>query len=100
MTRKKTAFLIVAGLVALCVIGTAIRLSLGSRSGHCEPEGSKTPLGGLLGRANAVSRLKERMGDLRAVYPAMMAFAAAHEDELPRSLAELRPHLPPKLADL
>ena len=99
MTRTKKAWLIVFGLAALAVIGTAICISLTSSEKE-NPDGSKTPLGGLVGNAMSVSRLKAFMGELRAVYPSMMKFAAAHQDELPKTVAELRPYLPPKLADL
>jgi hypothetical protein len=40
------------------------------------------------------------MGDLREVYPAMTKFAQEHQDELPKSVSELKPYLPAKLAKL
>jgi len=40
------------------------------------------------------------MGELREVYPALTSFAQAHQDELPKSLAELRPYLAGKLSYL
>jgi hypothetical protein len=101
MTRKKKLLLIAAGIAALCVIGTAINFSLTSPSGGDGSGESKTPLGGLLYRASAVSRLKEQMGDLKGgFYPAMMKFAQAHQDELPKTIVDLRPYLPKKLAYL
>ena len=98
-TIKKRLLLIIGGIAALCVIGTAVIFSLNGGPDSHEP-GSQTPLGALFGRASAVSRLKEQMGDLRAFHPALMEFARAHEDDLPRSIAELRPYLPKKLAYL
>jgi hypothetical protein len=99
MTLAKRATLIVAGLVALLIIGTAVSIRLRSGS-EKDPDDSKTPLGGLMGRAMSVSQLKEWMGDLREVHPAVTKFAAAHQDDLPKTVADLRPYLPPKLAAL
>jgi len=92
--------LIVSLVAALLVIGTAIIFSLNSRSGQNEGSDSRTPLGGLFYRATAVSQLKQQMGDLRGAHPALMAFAQAHQDELPKTIADVRPYLPPKLAYL
>jgi hypothetical protein len=57
-------------------------------------------LGGLFNRASAVSRLKQQMGDLREVFPALMTFAREHDDDLPKTIAEVHPYLPAKLASL
>ena len=54
----------------------------------------------MLDKAFSVSDLKAQMGDMREVHPAMMKFAEAHDDELPKTVAELKPYLPPKLASL
>ncbi len=100
MTGKKKTLLFVSALAALAVIGTAINLSVGSKSDPNSPDGSSSPLGGMFAKAMGVSHLKDQMGDLREVHPAMMKFAEAHQDELPKTVAELKPYLPPKLASL
>lgn len=89
-----------AGVVLLALFGTAISLRLGSRSNSEDSGASPTPLGGLFSRAAAVSDLKQKMGDLRTLHPALMEFAKVHEDDLPKTVAELKPYLPPKLAYL
>jgi len=100
MTISRKIFVIAGSLISLALIGTAIFLTLNSRSGQNEAGDSKTPLGGLFSRAAAVSQIKQQMGDLKAAHPALMAFAQGHQDELPKTIAELRPYLPQKLAYL
>jgi hypothetical protein len=99
MNLKKKALLAVAIVAVLIIFGTAVLLKLKAPPGG-DSANSTTPLGGLFQRASAVSRLKEQMGDLREVYPAMTKFAQEHQDELPKSVAELKPYLPAKLAKL
>jgi hypothetical protein len=48
----------------------------------------------------AVSNLKQQMADLRAFHPALMEFARQHNDDLPKTVAELKPYLPKQLAYL
>jgi prepilin-type processing-associated H-X9-DG protein len=100
MTRKKKTLLAAASLAALAMIAVAISLKLTSKSDPSDPDGSRTPLGGMFAKAMSVSRLKDQMGDLRDLHPAMMKYAEAHADELPRTLVELHPYLPKKLAAL
>lgn len=101
MKRETRLLLILAGLAAIALVGTAVFLTLTSRSGVTDSaSGGPSPLGGLFERASAVSALKEKMGDLRAFYPSLEAFAKAHQDELPKTINELHPFLPPKLAYL
>jgi len=100
MTRKTKALSVIGVIGVLCIIGTAILFTLNSPRGQDDSGDSKTPLGGLLFRASAVSRLKQQMGDLRASHSALMAFAQAHQDELPKTIADLKSYLPPKLAYL
>jgi hypothetical protein len=99
MNRKKKVFFAAAivGVMSLFVIALVVKLK-------APPDGdsanSTTLLGGLFQRASAVSQLKELMGDLREAYPAMTKFAKEHQDDLPNTVAELRPYLPAKLARL
>jgi hypothetical protein len=87
---------LVAGLAAVFV-GRSGRPSTGSFD---DLETAQTPLGGLFDRASRVSRLKEQMGQLRGVWPAMSQFADSHQGLLPTNLVELRPYLPTNLASL
>jgi hypothetical protein len=100
MTAKIKILLVCLGIAALFVIGTAIILNRNDRSDPSRHDGAPSPLGGLFSRATAVSDLKRRMGELREVYPALVKFAQAHQDDLPASVAELRPYLPGKLSYL
>jgi hypothetical protein len=89
----------VAVIAFLLIFGTAIVIKLNTPPG-IDSSNSTTPLGGLFQRATAVSRLKQQMGDLREVFPAMTSFAREHQDDLPKTITELRPYLPAKLATL
>jgi hypothetical protein len=100
MSILKRAAFAVAGLAIIGVVATAIIIRFSSQSEKVVTDDFQTPAGGFMGKAMFASRLKARMGDLREVYPAFAKFAAAHQDDLPKNLAELRPSLPPKLADL
>jgi hypothetical protein len=100
MTNKAKIIFIGAGLGALLVIGTAVRFSLDYRPGPGAGDTASSPLGGLFQRASSVSNLKRRMGELRDVYPALSQFAQAHQDDLPKTIADLRPYLPTSLAYL
>ena len=100
MKRKNKVLIAVAGVLLLLLFGTAISLRLGSGSNADDSGGSQTPLGGLFSRAAAVSDLKQRMGDLRALHPALAEFAKTHDGDLPKTISELKPYLPPKLAYL
>jgi len=100
MKRKHKILVAVAGIVALVLVGTAVRFKLESGSGPGDSGGSKSPLGGLFSRATAVSNLKEQMRDLRAFHPALMEFARQHDDDLPKTVAELKPYLPKQLTYL
>jgi len=99
MKPSKKVMLIVAVAAVLLIVGTAIVLTFRSPSGG-DTGSSRTPLGALFNRAADVSNLKAFMGELRGVYPAMMKFAQEHQDELPRSVSDLKPYLPAKLAKL
>src|SRR5262245_49398224 len=96
---KKKMLMSLGIAAALLMFGIAVIFKLNSPSGS-DSSNSTTPLGGLFQRANAVSQLKEFMGDLREVYPAMTKFAQEHQDDLPKTLTDLRPYLPSKLAKL
>jgi hypothetical protein len=98
MKSKRIALIFVA-IAVLVVVGTAINFSLSSHDGT-ESGGSRTPLGALFHRAAAVSDLKQQMGELREAHTAFMQFAQAHQDELPKTIADLRPYLRQKLAYL
>lgn len=100
MNILKRAAFAVAGLAIIAVVTTAIMIRFNSQSEKVVTEDFQTSAGGFMSRAMSVSRLKARMGDLREVYPSVAKFAAAHQDDLPKNMAELRPYLPPKLADL
>jgi len=100
MKRKNKILVAVAGVLVLILFGTAVSLRLGSNSDSRDSGASQTPLGGLFSRARAVSDLKQRVGDLRDFHAALMEFAKAHEDDLPKTVAELQPYLPQKLAYL
>src|SRR5215467_10617218 len=88
---------LVAGLAVVFVAGRSGRTSAANLDGL---ESAESPLGGLFDRASRVSRLKEQMGQLRGVWPAMSQFAEAHQGLLPTNLVELRPYLPTNLASL
>ena len=99
VARNNNIWAILFIVAAVFMVVTAVILNRNSKSGRDE-FGSKSPLGGLLDKAFSVSELKSRMGDLREVHPAIMKFAEAHQDELPKTVAELKPFLPPKLTSL
>jgi hypothetical protein len=99
MSSKKKTLTAIAIIAVLLIFGTAIIIKLNTPSGT-DSSNSTTPLGGLFQRATAVSRLKQQMGDLREVFPAMTSFAREHQDDLPKTITELRPYLPAKLAAL
>jgi hypothetical protein len=99
MGPKKKTLVTIAIVVVLLIVGTAVVLQVTAPSGG-DSSNTTTPLGGLFNRATAVSRLKQRMGDLREVFPALVNFAREHQDDLPKTLAELHPYLPTKLAAL
>jgi hypothetical protein len=101
---RKPRFLILLSLSALVAV-TAFFIAGARReartSGSLDDlESAQSPLGGLFERASRVSRLKEQMGQLRRVWPAMNQFADAHQGLLPTNLVELRPYLPANLASL
>jgi prepilin-type processing-associated H-X9-DG protein len=99
MRLKKKVFTAIGVLAVLVIVGTAVVLQMSSPSGG-DTSNSTTPLGGLFNRATAVSRLKQKMGDLREVFPAMASYAREHQDDLPKTIADLHPYLPAKLASL
>ena len=100
MKRQHKILLAVTGIAVLVLVGTAVRFRLESGSGPGESGDSKSPLGGLFSRAMAVSNLKQQMADLRAFHPALMEFARQHNDDLPKTVTELKPYLPKPLAYL
>jgi len=71
-----------------------------NRGGRFADDGGQSPLGTLFDRAARVSNLKQQMGELRGVWPAMDQFAREHLGRLPTNLMELRPYLPADLAGL
>lgn len=100
MSVKVKILLGCAVIIAFFVIGTAIIFNRNDRSDANAHDGATSPLGGLFSRASAVSDLKRRMGELREVYPALANFAQAHQDDLPKNIAELCSYLPSKLSYL
>ena len=100
MTTKAKILFACAGTAVLLVIGTAIKLSRNDRIDSNGRDVASSPLGGLFHRASAVSDLKHRMGELRDAFPAIVHFAQAHQDNLPRTIAELRPYLANNLTNL
>jgi hypothetical protein len=96
---KKKTLVAIAIAAVLIIVGTAVILQITAPS-NGGSSSSITPLGGLFNRATAVSRLKQQMGDLREVFPALATFAREHQDDWPKTIAELRPYLPAKLAAL
>ncbi len=100
MTSKAKILVVGAGIAALLVIGIAIMFNRNDRPDPNGRDVANSPLGNLFQRASAVSDLKRRMGDLRDAYPALTQFAQTHQDDLPKTIAELRPFLTPKLAYL
>jgi len=100
MSLKKKTLTATAIIAVLLIFGTAIVFKLNTPPGG-DSSNSTTPLGGLFQRAAAVSHLKQQMGDLKeGFFPAMTSFAHEHQDELPKTITELRPYLPAKLATL
>src|SRR4051794_17135339 len=101
MKRTHKLLITIGALLALLLVGTAISIKIQSGSGAAsESENSRTPLGGLFANATAVSNLKQKMVGLRSFHPALIEFARAHDDDLPKSLVELRSCLPKQLAYL
>jgi len=107
MDMAKTSrswFWIAAGLVLGLALaagwmrGMAPRASVGTEPG--DDNSDRSPLGALLGRAQRVARLKERIGELRGVWPAMSRYAEEHQGLLPTNVVSLQPYLPPSLANL
>jgi hypothetical protein len=99
--RKKAW--VIGGFFGLVLAGLVIFFEGGHRATSGGPdslESGETPLGGLFDRAARVSRLKEQMGQLREVWPAMDQFAQAHQGVLPTNLIALKPYLPTNLAKL
>ena len=78
--------------------GRAPITDAGDEPGHVDSD--QTPLGGLLGRASQVARLKERMAQLRDVWPAMSRYAEDHKGVLPTNIVSLQSYLPPSLTNL
>jgi hypothetical protein len=100
VTLKIKILLGCAIIAAVFVVGTAVIFNHSDRPNADKNRGATSPLGGLFDRVSSASDLKRRMGELREVYPALASFAQAHEDDLPKSVAELRPYLPGKLSYL
>src|SRR5215471_6476203 len=101
--RKKSTWLVLLILATLLAGLAAVFLGRSGRTSAANFDGlesTESPLGGLFDRASRVSRLKEQMGQLRGVWPAMGQFADAHQGLLPTNLVELRPYLPTNLASL
>ena len=96
---KKKVLVAIAIAAVLLIVGTAVVFQLAGPSGG-DSSSTTTPLGGLFNRASAVSRLKQQMGDLREIFPALESFAREHQDDLPKTIVELHPYLPSKLAAL
>ena len=96
MKRIHKVLIAVGVVLALLLVGAAISIRIQSGPGGGS-DNSKTPLGGLFGRAMAVSDLKQQIGELRSFHPALMQFARAHDDDLPTTVAELRSCLPKQL---
>lgn len=102
-TRKSWLW-IAAGLVLGLALaagwmrGIAPRHSAGNEAGGIDSD--QTPLGALLDRAGQVARLKERMQELRGVWPAMNRYAEEHQGLLPTNVVSLQPFLPPSLTNL
>jgi prepilin-type processing-associated H-X9-DG protein len=99
MNSKKKALVAVAIVAVLTVFVTALVMKFNTPSGR-DTADTRTPLGGLFQLGSAVSQLKDFMADLRDAYPAITRFAKEHDDDLPKTMAELLPYLPPKLARL
>src|SRR4051812_29429837 len=99
MKTFKKALVIIFGIAAALWIGAAIVIRLHSSPGSYA-DASTTPLGGLIEKMVGVSRLKDFMGELRAIYPAFVKFAGSHQDDLPKTLVDLKPYLPAQLAGL
>jgi hypothetical protein len=100
MTVKAKILLVCAGIAALFVVATAIILNRTDQLDTNGRDAGNSPLGALFRRASAVSDLKRRMGELRDAYPALVNFAQAHQDDLPKSIVEIRPYLSGKLSYL
>ena len=80
-TKVKTA--IVVGVGVLLVAGTTITVVKTQQGGTQKAAG--------LGEMP----VKEQMSAMKmSVFPAILKFAQAHQDELPKSLADLKPYLP------
>lgn len=94
-----------AGLAAgllLAVIALALSRGRGGKDLASADgfEKEQSPFGGLFDRMSRVSELKRRMGEMRAVWPAMNQFAEAHQGLVPTNMAALRPFLPANLTNM
>jgi RNA polymerase sigma factor (sigma-70 family) len=90
-SKIKTA--VVIGAAAILAIGTATTFVANHSSGRAAGNGT-----GLLGKLGKKSAIMKQMDLMRGVSPAIFAFAAAHNDELPKTFAELGQYLPPDLS--
>jgi hypothetical protein len=78
--------------------GRAHGPSAGSETDAFDTE--QSPLGNLMGRATQVARVKERVQQLRDVWPAMSRYAEDHQGLLPTNMVALQAYLPPRLTNL
>jgi RNA polymerase sigma factor (sigma-70 family) len=87
-TKIKTALVI--GVGVLLVAGTTTITVVKARQGGSETSAAIEEM-----------PVNEQMGTMKkSVFPAILKFAQAHKDELPKSFAELRPYLPTNLAGI
>jgi hypothetical protein len=106
MAMRRKTMILVALAAALILAGLCVVLVRGARRGgraeanFDDVESEVSPIGGIFDRMQRVSRLKEHMGELRAVWLALNQFAQGHQGLLPTNLVELKPYLPTNLASL
>jgi RNA polymerase sigma factor (sigma-70 family) len=94
-TKMKTTVAIAA--VAILVTGTATTVVLTRRGASYSLH---APSGGWFGKMNKKAAIMEQVRLMQEVSPALRAYAQAHNDEVPKSVAELRQYLPRELATI
>jgi RNA polymerase sigma factor (sigma-70 family) len=84
-TKAKTA--VATGVILLLVGGSTTMVVVEAKSG-------KGPLGPFMEKKRQKDALVEQVGSMRSVFAAIIEYAHAHQDELPKSFAELNAFLP------
>jgi RNA polymerase sigma factor (sigma-70 family) len=90
-SKAKTA--VVTGIVLLLVGGSTAVVVVEAQSG-------KGPIGSLVEKKRQKDALIAQVESMRSVFDAIIEYARVHQDELPKSLMELKPFLPANLTGM